>query len=303
MSIDLAAAAAFMATHARLLDRGRFELLTRPDDPAAVRRTLAALEAYRNDDGGYGYGLEPDLRSTTSQLGGAGHAFETFAEAAPTTTSPHAVELCDWLTTVSLPDGGIPFGLPVPDPAGCAPFWAEADPTVSSLQISAFVAMNAHALAKHDKAVAKHPWLERVTDCCLAAIQRLDDKPFAIELSFCVRLLDEMYESRTEAANLLDKLSRSIPPDGRVPVVGGAEGETMRALHFAPLPDRPARQLFSNAVIDAELEQLAKEQQPDGGWRVDFHNYSPQAELEWRGYATIAQLHVLQANGINLERG
>ena len=44
-------------------------------------------------------------------------------------TTPRAVELCDWLASVTLPDGGLPFALPVPDPAACAPFWAGADST------------------------------------------------------------------------------------------------------------------------------------------------------------------------------
>jgi hypothetical protein len=117
-----------MATHARLLDRRRFELLVSEGNADAV---LTALEAYRNPDGGYGHGLEPDLRSTTSQTGSALHAFEVFESIAPI-TSPRAVELCDWLSSVSLPDGGIPFALPIPDPAGCAPFWVGADSSVSS---------------------------------------------------------------------------------------------------------------------------------------------------------------------------
>jgi hypothetical protein len=50
-----------MATQARVLDRRRFELLNGDtDDPSPV---LAALDGYRNSDGGYGWGLEPDLRS------------------------------------------------------------------------------------------------------------------------------------------------------------------------------------------------------------------------------------------------
>ena len=57
-----------MASHARLLDRRRLELLLDGGEPTAV---LAALEAYRNPDGGYGWGLEPDLRATESQPGGA----------------------------------------------------------------------------------------------------------------------------------------------------------------------------------------------------------------------------------------
>ena len=48
--------------------------------PAAV---LAAVDGYRNRDGGYGWGLEPDFRSRTSQPGGALHAFEAFADVVP----------------------------------------------------------------------------------------------------------------------------------------------------------------------------------------------------------------------------
>ena len=87
---------------------------------------LAALEGYRNSDGGYGWGLEPDLRSPESQPAGALHALEVFAEVGPV-SSARAVAVCDWLTTATLDDGGLPFALPVTDPAGCAPFWANAD--------------------------------------------------------------------------------------------------------------------------------------------------------------------------------
>jgi hypothetical protein len=83
-NIDLPAASAFMATHARLLDRRRFELLR--GDRAAAAEVLAALDGYRNADGGYGWGLEPDLRSPESQPAGALHALEVFAEVGPMTS-------------------------------------------------------------------------------------------------------------------------------------------------------------------------------------------------------------------------
>ena len=120
MNIDLTAATAFMSTHGRLVDRRRFDLVLGRGDPAAA---VAAVNAYRNPDGGYGWGLEPDLRSTSSQPGGALHALEAFADAAPATT-PRAAEVCDWLASVTLPDGGLPFALPVPDAAATAPFWS-----------------------------------------------------------------------------------------------------------------------------------------------------------------------------------
>src|SRR5262245_19223458 len=108
MTIDIRAATEFMAGHARVLDRRRFEHLQGETDNGAG--VLAALDGYRNPDGGYGWGLEPDLRSPGSQPAAALHAFETFEEVAPV-TSPHAAVLCDWLDSVTLPDGGLPLAL------------------------------------------------------------------------------------------------------------------------------------------------------------------------------------------------
>ncbi len=165
-SDSVIAARGFMAAHARVLDRRRLELLF---DRANAQPVLAALRAYRNADGGYGHGLEPDLRARESQPAAALHAFEVFAEIAPA-TAPEATELCEWLDAIALPDGGLPFALPIEDASGCAPFWAHADPQAFSLQITAIVAANANRVAAHDRAVAAHPWLARATSRCLTAI-------------------------------------------------------------------------------------------------------------------------------------
>jgi hypothetical protein len=290
---DLDAASDFMATHARLLDRRRFDVVTR-DAPADG--VLAALSGYRNPDRGYGWGLEPDLRATESQPGPALHAFEVFEDIAPA-TSEQGAELCDWLGSIALPDGGLPFALPVGSAAGSAPFWANADPAVSSLQITAVVASIANRVAAHDPAVADHPWLKRATDYCLEAIAAKGEDWFALELAFSVQLLDAVHGTRAEAPELLARLRERIPADGLVPVTGGIEGETMRPLDFAPLPDRPVRDLFEPETIDADLDRLASGQEEDGGWRVDFANYSPAAELEWRGHMTVRAVAILKRNG------
>lgn len=293
MTIDLRRAASFLAGHGRLLDRRRFELLLGETGPDAV---LAAVDGYRNPDGGYGWGLEPDLRAPESQPGGALHAFEVFEDIAPATT-PHAVELCDWLDSVTLPDGGLPFALPVADPSACAPFWAQAEHTVSTLQSTAFTAGAALRVAAHDPAVAAHPWLARASQYCFDVIAALDSAPPAIELSFAVRFLDAAYERYPAAPPLLARLAQFVPDTGRVPVQGGSEGETMRALNFAPVPGSPASALLRAGVIEAELDELAAQQQEDGGWTVDFASYSPAAALEWRGYATVHAVLTLKRAG------
>jgi hypothetical protein len=294
MTIDLSAARDFMAGHARVLDRRRFELLGGESDPAGA---LAALDAHRNPDGGYGWGLEPDLRSPESQPGAALHAFEVLEEVAPA-TGRQAVALCDWLGSTTLPDGGLPFALALGLAAGSGPWWQDADPSVSSLQITAIVTARAQRVAAHDPAVAGHPWLERATCYCLDAIDALDEAPFAYVLSFSLLFLDAVHEGRPEAASLLRKLGSYVPADGRLPVTGGAENEMLHPLDVAPYPDRPARELFAPDVIEADLDRLAALQQDDGGWVVDFRSASPAAALDWRGYATVRAVDILRRNGV-----
>jgi hypothetical protein len=290
MGIDLPAAGAFVATHGRVLDRRRLERVADGTDPAAV---LAALDGYRNPDGGYGWGLEPDLRSSESQPVGAMHAFEVLAEVAPATT-PRAVELCDWLATETLPDGGLPFVLPIADRSGNSPVWTEPDEHVSSLQITAQVAANAHLVGRHHPGVAGHPWLAGATEWCLAAIGDLDTEPHAYELLFAIRFLDAVAEDEPEATRLLEGLGERLPADGVVAVQGGVEGEALRPLDFAPRPDGPARRLFAEGVIADELRRLAGEQQADGGWTVSFESASPAGAMEWRGYMTVQAVTLLR---------
>ena len=292
-SIDIPAAAAFLAGHGRLVDRRRFALVTGASD--AHDGVLAAMDAYRNADGGYGWGLEPDLRSPESQPTAGMHAFEVMAEAGPAAAS-RAVALCDWMATVTLPDGGLPQTLPVTEPAGCAPFWLGSEPTVSTLQMTGQVAANALRVARDVPAVADHPWLGRATGWCVQAIETTNAAPYPHELLFAVRFVDALgVVDRDRATPLLGRLSPHLPPDGVVPVEGGAPDEALRLLDFVTRPDGIVRSLFTDNVIATELDRLTHGQQPDGGWTVDFESSSPAAALEWRGYATVAAVTTLTA--------
>jgi hypothetical protein len=294
MDVDVQAAVTFVSGSARVLDRRRLDLLLGTGTPEAV---LAALDGYANDDGGFGWGLEPDQRCPESQPSGAMHALEALVEAAAV-DSPRVPPLLAWLQRQTLLDGGLPFALPMRDPTGSAPFWTVADPTASALQTTSQVAAQGHRLARARRDVADSPWLHTATDYCLAAIERMDDAPPAHELLFAVRFADALHGAVAEAGDLLDRLGRYLPADGTVPVAGGSAGETLRPLNFSPEPDDASRRLFAPGVIDADLARLTAEQQPDGGWRVDFASYSPMAGVEWRGYATVEAVGVLRRNGV-----
>ena len=231
---------------------------------AIRRRSLAAVDAYRNPDGGYGWGLEPDLRSRTSQPGGALHAIEAFADAAPATT-PRAAELCDWLAAVALPDGGLPFALPVPDPAACAPFWAGADPGVVAADHRGRRRRRPPG-GRSDPAVAAHPWLRGRRSSASPPSRELGPEPHAMVLAFAAQLLDAAAARPPRPRASRARCGAHVPADGLLHVAGGAEDEFMRPLDFAPLPGGPARRCSRPAVVDAELERLAAGQQADGGW-------------------------------------
>lgn len=296
MSVDVKAARAFLIGQGRLLDRHRSDLLLGDGDPD---RVLRALEAYRNADGGYGWSLEPDLRDPRSQPAGALHAFEVMAEVAPVAT-PCAPELCDWLATVTRPDGGLPFVLPLADPTGSSPVWTEADTTTSSLQITAAVAAFAHRVGRHDPRVRAHPWLADATRFCLDRVAAIDrpEGAFVLELRFALWFLDAIADDHPEAGGHLERLAAAIPPSGSLPVPGGAADEKLRPLDFTPLPDRPLRALLPADAVAADLEALAGEQRSDGGWDVDFVAGSPGGAQDWRSYVTVWALTVLWANGV-----
>lgn len=111
----------------------------------------------------------------------------------------------------ALADGGLPFALPVADAAGCAPFWAEADATVSSLHITSAVVAMAHRVAAHDPAVARHAWLPDATRYCLGEIARLDEPRSALELLYVLGFLDAVAGSGGGRSSRFEYVSLTNP--------------------------------------------------------------------------------------------
>jgi hypothetical protein len=289
MDFDLNAAATFVSTHARMLERRRMRLLL---GEGTADEVLVALDAYRNPDGGYGWGLEPDLRSTTSQPVAAMHALEVLAEVRDD-KSRHAPEVLDWLSRHTFPDGGVPFGLPYTDTAGSADHWATADSATSNLMMTAQLAAQANRLARYRADVAEHPWLAKATSFCLDQVEKVES-PHAYELMFVLRFLDAVAESTPRARPELERWSGFVTKDGPHPVTGGAENEVLHLLDFTPYSDAPSRATFSADAVAADLKRLASQQKPDGGWVVSYDSFSPAGALEWRGYTTVQSVTMLR---------
>ena len=279
---DLAAAAQFIAAHARLIDRRRFAVV---DGDGSVDNVLRALAAYRNDDGGIGH-LEPDLRTPASQPACVLYALDILHEVEARDLSLAAAAL-DWLQTITLADGGVPFVLPTAKGWPHAPWYQPPDDPPSSLMMTAGLAAGAHRLG------LDHAWLGPATGFCWERAGEFAEGD-AYTVRFGVDFLDAVPD-RARADEVLARVADRIPADGLLPVGGGTGGEVLRPLDLAPRPERAARRLYDDDVIDRELDRLAAEQQEDGGWTFDFAAWNPAVAWEWRGAVTVAALRTLRA--------
>ena len=274
--VDLDAARRFVQLHGRLLDRRRLAHLLDGDPAAPV---AAAVAAYANPDGGYAGLIEPDVRTLSSQPIAVLTAFDVLHQSG----APAPAAALAWLSGITNDDGGIPFHLPAADGSPQAP-WMQASPE-SSLHMTAAVAAAALRLG------AGGSWLEGAVEYCRRSI---DAAPLlsAYELKYALDLTDAAGDTAR-----LEALGRRLPPDGRLPVEGGVEGETLGLLVLTPRPGRPVRRLFDEEAVGVELGRLADAQQADGGWTFDWLAWAPAVAFEWRARLTVDAVAILGAHG------
>jgi hypothetical protein len=284
-SIDLEAARRFVYDDARLLERHRLAALF---DDAPRGRVLDALRPYRNDDGGWGHALEPDLRGPDSQVSGALSALEVLAEvgtAADPEVALLARETADWLAGVALPDGRVPHVLPSAAAYPAAPWMQPNDGGMLTFAIAAHLW----------ELGVEHEWLDAATTWCWRQLDG-DTLVGGYTVKFAVDFLDAVPEPGRAAA-AVERLRPALREDGTIPVEGGQDDERLTPLTISPRPGTPSRALFTEAQTGADLDRLEREQLADGGWDFDFLHWSPGQTVEWRGIVTLGALHTLRRHG------
>lgn len=281
----LARATAFMWSNARLLDRRLFGFLF-GDEPRET--VLAALRAYQNPDGGFGNALEPDIRAPASQPVPVEMALRVL-DLVDGFDDPMVARAGDYLTSITTPEGGVPFVLPSVRDYPHAPWWETEDHPPAALNPTAGIAGLLHKRG-HD-----HPWRASATSYCWSAIAATETTEFH-DLMPIITFLEHAPD-RDRAARELERIAARILKPGVVALDPAAEGYTKGPLDWAPSPHSFCRRLFSDDVIARHLAALAARQQSDGGWPISWPAVSPAGEMEWRGWVTIEALSILRAYG------
>lgn len=283
----LSTAERYLLLNARLIDRLRFAFLFRGGSATAVR---AALAGYANDDGGFGNGLEPDLRGTGSQPQPVEVAFHLLDETTTATEpfdGPLVRAACDYLVRVSAADGGVPFALPSVRATPAAPWWQTPDDPPGSLSPTAPLAGLLH---KHE---VSHPFVGHATRFCWEQVEGLT-KTNPYQARAILPFLDHVPDhDRAEAA--FEKLRALVAP--HVTLDPRAPGEVHLPLDFAPQPDGFGRRLFADNLIERHLDALVDAQQEDGSWNFNWQAWTPVVRHEWGGFVTVGRLKTLRAYG------
>ncbi len=274
----------FIESEGRLLERRLFATVF---EGAPAAGALDVLRGYRNPDGGFGHGLEPDKRCPDSLPIDVEAALGAMVTAGAV-DEPMVQGACDWLATVATADGAVPLSFPVMEAYPRAEHWSEWT-YAPGLNPTAGLAGLLHQMG------VEHPWLARATTWCWSALDGdfPDDAHSMSEVLVFLAHVPDRARAQTLTPGIgpwLPKLNwyRADPAD---PTYG------VTPLHLAPTPDSPWRTLFADDMIAGHLDRLIADQQPDGGWAITWEPPGTASTLEWRGIQTLWALRVLAAYG------
>ncbi|TWD80269.1 hypothetical protein FB561_1342 [Kribbella amoyensis] len=273
------AAREFVRREGRLVERRLFATVFEGADPIGV---VDALRGYRNADGGFGHGLEPDKRVPDSQGLDVETAFNVLI-AAGARDDELVRGACDWLASVATPEGAVSLGTAAIEGYPHADHWA-AWAYQPGLNPTAGLVGRLHTLG------VEHPWRDRAAQWCRAQLaEGFPEDAHAMHESM------EFLEHEPDVD--IDRVRDWLPKLSHYRADAADPSYGVTPLQFAPTPDSFWRQLFDDAQLQAHLDRLLADQQPDGGWALTWEPPGQAATLEYRGAVTVAALTKLKAWG------
>jgi len=299
----------FLMAEARPLERALFAHRFEGGPAEAV---WAELAHYRNDDGGFGHGLEPDLRTPHSSALATSDALGTLqALGCP---AEHALVrgAVQWLLAAY--DERAAVWRVVPEGANDyahAPWWHDEDGSLARTFDDFLVVPRTRivALLYHYAGLLPAGWLDRLAERTVSEVMGM--APQALggggdSLRACLQL--------AQAHGLPERLRRRLLPwlrDVVAPAIVERDparwpGYVPSPLKLARTPDSPLAAQFGDDLqrnLDYEIARQAPEGywEPNWTWGDFYPDVWPQARQEWRGHLTLETLTSLRAYG-RLER-
>lgn len=258
----------------RVLERRSFARLFEDGDAEGV---VSAVLAYRNADGGFGHGLEPDKLAPQSQPLDVQFALQTLTDAGAEGRDIGAAT-CRFLEPLADKRGLVPIVLPSVAEYPRAEHWGDGSfPPGINPTIAIAGYLNGFGI--------EHPWLTRATETCLETLEH-ETLGEAHEIAAAAVFVEHVPEAR----HLAPRLAEDLPNAQWFLADPDAEG-------YGVPPTKFPREWFDDALYDAHLDKLESQQEEDGGWPVAWQPPGPASLAAWRAILTIEALRTLKANG------
>lgn len=293
----------FLKTQARPLERALFE---HRFEGAPADGVLAELARFQNRNGGFGHGLEPDLRTPASSALATGIGLRILKEMGCDADHPMVGHTIHWLLNEYNPLTQVWRVIP-PEAHDHphAPWWNDEAGSLARTFDDFVVIPRAELVGLlHDYAsIVPARFLRDITETTVRGIETIeplgsgggDDLVYALSLARTEALSDAHRD------RLLARI-RSV-----VPAVVSRDpeqwsGYCIAPLKIAPSPRSPVAGLIRDE-LQAHLDYQIEHQGADGSWDPvwNWGDAYPeaweQARLEWRGHLTLETLTSLRAYG------
>ncbi len=292
-------AMAFVREQGRDLDRS---LLSYYFEGGSAASVLAALAAFQNDDGGFGHGLEPDLRTPASSVIATTVAFQNFRSLGVPADHPMVRRgIAYLLETYDESRQVWPIIPPEVEDAPHAPWWdyASSEAGFGGFLVNPRVEIVGYL---HDYCgIVPADLLDRLTAAVFEHLESLPDEVEMHDIMCFVSLAETAALPESYRERIWAKLARAAEHDvAREPEE--LTGYVLKPLYLVSSPDSRLATGLADEVamnLDFEIEQQGE----DGSWSPNFSwgDQHPEAwevaKREWQARMTLKNLRVLRDFG------
>ena len=278
----------FILTNARMIERRLFEFYFANGDMNGV---FHAVYAYRNPDGGFGHGLEPDTASPESQPLFSIMALETLDEVGYLTKEIIIKDFMPYFKNITTEKGGVPWMFRPKSDYPCEGHFK----TVKEWAALSTTAPLLGVLEKYDIEI---PWMKKAEEFVWSEFEQIQNKHVFCYL--CVpRWLTFLINTRSkEKANKrISNLKKWILADGVICNDKSDDGWGLygkpNSLNYANSTESILYSMFSKETIESDLQTLIEKQKEDGRWDT-WYGISEGTKLEWAGIQTLWALKTLK---------
>lgn len=299
-SAQWTAAVEWLQRNGRTLDRALFANIFQHGSTTAVLQELAA---YQNADGGFGHGLEPDIRTPASSPLATTVAFGLLRRLHAAADHPLVrTGTGYYLSTYDAAGLRWPMAFADVEDAPHAPWWTFGDleRNFAGFGLNPTAAVLGHLYDYPDYVPAG------VRKALFAAVlQRAQSRPGAMEMHDLLCLI-ELADGRSLApeqrAAIAAEVERALPAL-LLQDPAQWDGYGIKPLDIAPAPGARFAGCVARDLVEQQLDHWIATQQSDGAWPIPWSwaeidaSAWAQAQRDWQGQQIVMRLATLAAYG------